>query len=198
MDIKNPKTAIRAVMILATSLSVAHQFFKRINTLASYQKTDRPACPTLLKRSYCTTLKHPLKIGCLTRPLSHHGHATVVSFQQNLDHERSTKPPRVIVRLRLFGTMRAAFPTTRPSHAARKLRECLLDTDISRLRFFPGRNPANPLITRKRRNVLPYRPRRRRCNNGLLYIRWHSMHRPGGDSFFDHTIIVSNPLLKNL
>jgi len=67
----------------------------------------------------------------------------------------------------LFGAMRATGPTTRPPHSAFHLGERLLDTDSSRLCLFPGGHPTNPLITRKGRNVLPYRLRCRSRQNGL-------------------------------
>ena len=57
--------------------------------------------------------------------------------------------------------MNTTGPAAGSAHSALKLRECLLDTDTSRLRFFAGDDPANPLIARERRNILPYYSRRR-------------------------------------
>ena len=58
--------------------------------------------------------------------------------------------------------MSTAGPTTRPAHPAFELGDSLPDTDTPRFRFFAGRNPANPLIARERRNIVPHCPRRRR------------------------------------
>ena len=52
-------------------------------------------------------------------------------------------------------TMNAAGPAARSAHSPFHLRESLLDTDISRLRFLAAYDPADPLVARERRNVLP-------------------------------------------
>ena len=53
--------------------------------------------------------------------------------------------------------MRTACPATGAAHAAFELRECLFDTYTPRFRLFAGDDPANPLVARERRNILPYR-----------------------------------------
>ena len=82
--------------------------------------------------------------------------------------------------------MHTAGPTTGPTHATFELRECLLDTDTPRLRFFAGRDPADPLIACKGRDVFPHRSRRRRLYEGLSQIIRHGMHHAPGDSFLGH------------
>ena len=89
--------------------------------------------------------------------------------------------------------MRATGPAARAAHSAFKLGECLFDTDIPRLRFFAGDDPANPFVARERRDVVPYRFRRRCLNQGLLPIIRHCMYRPTGDLVFAHMTILSNP-----
>ena len=90
--------------------------------------------------------------------------------------------------------MNTASPTTRPAHSASKLRECLLDTDTPRLRFFAGRNPAYPLVAREWRNIFPCCSRRQGRSNGFSQIRRHFMYHTTGDSFFGHKVDLSNPL----
>lgn len=63
--------------------------------------------------------------------------------------------------------MNTPGPATWPAHATFELRDPLLDTDAPRLRSFPGDHPADPLISRERRNVFPRCPRRGSSSNRL-------------------------------
>jgi len=84
--------------------------------------------------------------------------------------------------------MNATGPTTRPALSVSKLRARPLDPVAPRLRFLGGLNPADPLIAREGRNTLPCRSRRWGRSKDFSQIRWHSVHRSGGDSFFGHKI----------
>ena len=83
--------------------------------------------------------------------------------------------------------MRTPRPTARSSHSIFQFRERLLNADPPRLRFLPGRHPADPLVARERRDALPYHPRRRHCSNRLSDICRHSMHHSGGNALLIHT-----------
>src|SRR3989344_2426099 len=90
--------------------------------------------------------------------------------------------------------VRTPRPAAGAAHAASELRNSLLDTDIPRLRFFARSNPANPLVARKRRNVFPHRPRRRRLNQGLSQILRHFMYCATNEPpSFSHTDSLSKP-----
>src|SRR5687768_11885433 len=82
--------------------------------------------------------------------------------------------------------MEATDPTTRPAHSALEFRERLPDTDIPRLHFLAGRNPAYPLVARERRDIVPERPHRRRRHNGVSKVGWQLVHRTARDSFVIH------------
>ena len=86
--------------------------------------------------------------------------------------------------------MHTPCPATGAAHATFELRESFPDSDIARLRFFAGRDPANPLVARERRNIVPYCPRRRRLNQGLLPIIRHSVHGATREIVFGHTTHV--------
>ncbi len=53
--------------------------------------------------------------------------------------------------------MDAAGPTTGAALSSYQFVERPLDVISSRFRFFGGDSPADPLIARKRRNILPCR-----------------------------------------
>lgn len=54
-----------------------------------------------------------------------------------------------------FPSVRTAWPTTRPAHSFLKFRAYPLNVLPSGFRFLDGDNPADPLIARERRDVLP-------------------------------------------
>jgi len=56
--------------------------------------------------------------------------------------------------------MRATGPTARPPHPARKFGQGFLDPDASRFLLFARDDPANPLVTRQGRDIVPYGLRR--------------------------------------
>ena len=56
--------------------------------------------------------------------------------------------------------MHTARPAAGAAHAAFELREPFPDSDISRLRFLAGCDPADPLVAREWCNIFPYRFRR--------------------------------------
>jgi hypothetical protein len=64
-------------------------------------------------------------------------------------------------------TMNATDPTTRPALSVYKLRARSLDPTTPRLRFLGGLNPADPLIAREWRNILPCCSRRAVRRKGL-------------------------------
>jgi len=96
-------------------------------------------------------------------------------------------------RFRLFLTMRATRPTTRPAHSLYKLRACPFDSATPRLRFPGGLNPANPLIAREWRNILPRRPCRWGRSKDFSQIRRHFVHRSSGNFFFVHKRLPKCP-----
>lgn len=51
--------------------------------------------------------------------------------------------------------MRTPRPTARPAHSTLHLGDSLLDTDIPCLCFFARDDPTDPLILRKRRDIVP-------------------------------------------
>jgi hypothetical protein len=57
--------------------------------------------------------------------------------------------------LAVFLSMGATSPTTRPAHPFFEFGTHSLDPVTSCFPFFGIFNPANPLITRERRNILP-------------------------------------------
>ena len=67
----------------------------------------------------------------------------------------------------LLSTMNTTGPATRPAHSFYKLRTRPLDPVATRLRFLGGDYPANPLIARKRRNIIPCCSCRRGRSKGL-------------------------------
>ena len=61
----------------------------------------------------------------------------------------------------LVSAVRTAWPATRPAHSFLKFRAYPLNVLPSGFRFLDGDNPADPLIAREWRNILPFCPRRR-------------------------------------
>ena len=56
----------------------------------------------------------------------------------------------------LTSPVRAAWPATRPAHSFLKFRAYPLNVLPSGFRFLDGDNPADPLIAREWRNILPF------------------------------------------
>src|SRR3989344_448270 len=91
--------------------------------------------------------------------------------------------------------MSATGPTTRSAHSARKLREPLLDSNSSRLRFLARGDPANPLVARERRYVFPQRTCLRRLHERLSQIIRHFVYCATREFFFGHEGSISKLLL---
>ena len=73
--------------------------------------------------------------------------------------------------------MRTAWPATRPEHSFLKLCAYPLNVLPSGFRFLYRDNPADPLIARKWRNILPFCPRRRIRNENFSQISRYSVYR---------------------
>src|SRR6516162_913326 len=73
---------------------------------------------------------------------------------------------RIEVR-RPYLAVRTAWPATRPAHSFLKFRAYPLNVLPSGFRFLDGDHPADPLIARERRNILPFCPRHRVRNESL-------------------------------
>ena len=67
----------------------------------------------------------------------------------------------------IISAVRAAWPAARPAHSFFKFRAYSLNVLPSSLRFLDGNSPADPLIARERRNILPFCPRRRVRNENF-------------------------------
>ena len=67
----------------------------------------------------------------------------------------------------IISAVRTAWPATRPAHSFFKFRAYPLNVLPSGLRILDGDNPANPLIAREWRNILPLCPRRRVRNENF-------------------------------
>jgi hypothetical protein len=78
------------------------------------------------------------------------------------DRSKGPRPPRS-----LFSTVRTAWPATRPAHSFLKFRAYPLNVLPSGFRFLDGDNPADPLIAREWRNILPFCPRHLVRNENL-------------------------------
>src|SRR5208283_1043905 len=89
--------------------------------------------------------------------------------------------------------MNAAWPATRSAHSFFKLRAYPFDVLLSGLRFLDRDCPANPLVARKRSDVLPFCSCRRIRNKGLSQILGHFVYRTGGYFFF-HLLHLFSPL----
>jgi hypothetical protein len=67
----------------------------------------------------------------------------------------------------LISAVRTAWPATRSTHSFFKFRACALNVLTSGFRFLDGDNPADPLIPREWRNVLPFCARGRVRNENF-------------------------------
>lgn len=67
----------------------------------------------------------------------------------------------------LRSAVRTARPATRPPHSFIKFRSYPLNVLPSGFRFLDRDNPADPLIAREWRNILPFFPRRRVRNENF-------------------------------
>jgi hypothetical protein len=86
-----------------------------------------------------------------------------------------------------------AWPATRPAHSFLKFRACSRNVLPSSFRFLDGEYPADPLIAREGRNVLPLYPCHRVRNENSPQIRWHMVYRATGDCFFAHEFHSTSP-----
>jgi hypothetical protein len=86
--------------------------------------------------------------------------------------------------------MRAAGPAARPALSLHKPRARPLDPPAPCFRLFGILDPADPLITRERRNILPRGQRSRVGRQGLAQIIWCFVYYAGGDVFFGHGVSV--------
>ena len=82
--------------------------------------------------------------------------------------------------------MRTAWPATRPAHSFFKFRAHPLNVLPTGFRFLDGEYPADPLIARERRKILPLCPRRRIRNEDFPQIRWDTVYHTRGDCFLAH------------
>ena len=82
--------------------------------------------------------------------------------------------------------MRTARPTTRPTLSFNQLRTHSLDMLFSRFRFLHRGRPANPLITRERRQVVPRITCRLAGSERFPQIGGHLMHHARGEPCFRH------------
>ena len=67
----------------------------------------------------------------------------------------------------LISAVRTAWPATRSAHSFFKFRAYTLNVLPSGFRFLDGDNPADPLIAREGRNILPFCPRGRVRNENF-------------------------------
>jgi len=64
-------------------------------------------------------------------------------------------------------SVRTAWPATRSAHSFFKFRVYTVNVLPSGFRFLDGDNPADPLIAREGRNILPFCPRGRVRNENF-------------------------------
>jgi hypothetical protein len=86
----------------------------------------------------------------------------------------------------LFSAVRTAWPATRPAHSFLEFRAYPLNMLSSGFRFLDGDNPADPLIAREWRNILPFFPSNGIGNENFSQIRWYVVHRARRDRFLAH------------
>ena len=89
--------------------------------------------------------------------------------------------------------MRTAWPATRPAHSFLKFRAYPLNVLPSGLRFLDGDNPADPLIAREWRNILPLCPRHRVRTEDFPQIRRNTVYSTRGDCFLGHGFHSTSP-----
>jgi hypothetical protein len=88
--------------------------------------------------------------------------------------------------------MRTTWPTTRAAFPRRKILDCALDSAIAR-RFLLGRgDPANPFVSRQRRQILPSRPRHGSRAEGRAHISRDFVHGSGFSLVLCHHPPVSS------
>jgi hypothetical protein len=86
----------------------------------------------------------------------------------------------------LFSAVRTAWPATRSAHSFLEFRTYPLNVLPSSFWLLDGDNPADPLIAREWRNVLPFCPSNGIGNENLSQIRWYIVYRARGDRFLAH------------
>src|ERR1700686_736661 len=86
----------------------------------------------------------------------------------------------------LISAVRTARPATRPVGSFFKFRTYPLNVLPSGFRFLDGDNPADPLIAREWRNVLPFCPCNGIGNEHLSQIRRYIVYCARGDRFLAH------------
>ncbi len=84
--------------------------------------------------------------------------------------------------------MATARPAAGPPAAFFELRAHPFDMLPSGLIFLDGDGPADPLVARERRNILPRCQRLRVGNKCFFQIRRQFMHHAAGNLCFGHTI----------
>ena len=84
----------------------------------------------------------------------------------------------------MISPMRTARPTTGPSLSVFEVGTAPCDPAGSRVCFFGRLDPADPLIARERRNVLPRLQRFRVGGQSLFQVRGQVMDRAACDVFF--------------
>ena len=94
--------------------------------------------------------------------------------------------------------VRTARPATRPAYSFFKFRAHPLNVLPSGFRFLDGDNPANPLIAREWRNILPFCPRRRIRAENFSQIRRHTVDRASGDHFLGHEFDSTRKIATSL
>ena len=87
--------------------------------------------------------------------------------------------------------VRAAGPAAGPAHPILQLAYRPFNMLSSGLVFLYESGPADPLVTRKRRDILPRRESRSVGSESLPQVLRHFVRRTCGDPFFDHKMIVS-------
>jgi len=85
-----------------------------------------------------------------------------------------------------FSAVRTAWPAARSPHSFLKFRAYSLNVLSSRFRSLHGDNPADPLIAREWRNVLPFCPCDGIGNENLSQIRRYIVYCARGDRFLSH------------
>ena len=83
--------------------------------------------------------------------------------------------------------MGAAGPAARSAHAFAHFIKPHRYAAASGFIFLSRRNPANPLITRQRRDIRPYIFHLRIGSDGLAKIRGHFVYHTADDLFGGHT-----------
>ena len=88
--------------------------------------------------------------------------------------------------------MRAAWPAARSTRSGHKFRKTDFDPTCPRLRFFGIKDPTNPLIAGKRRNVIPHGTRHRRHQESFSPVYRHPMDHSASDIFsvLDHALSI--------